>query len=170
MKKDFPDLEDNAIDAAVESCVDWYEAELMCRCMILDDPQHRKSQDKQQLKIAFGKAQELDEKVIRPIIASRNFNKLLYLIEKKEGEEDSILYSILSTLLELEKISTNKYVESDLRPYLNNWKLKDIYNMFMQTYQQLKYLRSIFSEPKNVLLYLITLMQFSEIPAVEVLS
>lgn len=170
LKKDFPDLEDTAIEAAVESCVDWYEAELMCRCMSLDKPEHRRSQTKQQLKIAFGKAQELDDKLIRPIIASKDFSKLMYVAEKKEGEEDSILYSILSTMLELEKITQNKYAESDLRPYLKNWKMKDIYNMFMQTYTQLKYLRSISPDPKNILMYLITLMQFSEIPAVEVLS
>lgn len=169
LKKDFPQLEDESIEAAVESCVDWYEAELMCRCMMLDTPEHRRSQTKQQLKIAFGKAQELDEKITRPLIAGKNFNQLLYLIEKKEGEEDSILYSILSTMLELEKISNNKYVESDLRPYVKNWTMKDIYNMFMQTYQQLKYMRSISPDPQNVLLYLITIMQFSEIPAVEVL-
>lgn len=170
LKKDFPKLEDSCIEAAVESCVDWYEAELMCRCMMLDTPEHRRSQSKQDLKIAFGKAQELDEKVIKPIIASKDFGRMLYIVEKKEGEEDSILYSILSTMLELEKITTNKYVESDLRPYLKNWPMKDIYNMFMQTYQQLKYMRSISPDPKNVLMYLITLLQFSEIPAVEVMS
>ena len=122
------------------------------------------------MKIAFGKAQELDEKLIKPIIASKDFGRLLYLMDKKEGEEDSILYSILSTMLELEKISTNKYVESDLRPYQKLWKMQDIYNMFMQTYQQLKFMRSISPDPRNVLMYLITLMQFSEIPSVEVLS
>lgn len=170
LKKDFPKLEDNAIDAAVESCSDWYEAELMCRCMILDNEQHRRTQSKQQLKISFGKAQEIDDKVIKPIVASRDFGKLLYLVEKKDGEEDSILYSILSTMLDLEKISNNKYAESDLRPYLRNWTLKDIYNMFMQTYKQLQYMRSISPDPKNILIYLITLMQFSEIPSVEVMS
>lgn len=170
LRKDFPSLEDNAIDAAVESCVDWYEAEQMCRCMMLDDDSHRRSQSKQDLKIAFGKAQELDEKVIKPIIASKDFGRLMYLIDKKEGEEDFVLYSILSTMLELEKITHNKYVESDLRSYQKLWTLKDIYNMFMQTYQQLIYMRSISPDPKNVLMYLITLMQFSEIPAVEVLS
>lgn len=170
LKKDFPNLDDHCIDAAVESCVDWYEAELMCRAMLLDDPNHLRMTSKQDLKIAFGKAQEIDEKSIKPIIASRNFFQLLYLIEKKEGEEDAILYSILSTMLELEKISSNKYAESDLRPYLKVWPMKDIYNMFMQTYQQLKYMRSVSPDPVNVLLYLATLMQFTEIPSAEVLS
>lgn len=170
LRRDFPNLSDVCIDAAVESCVDWYEAESMCNCMMFDDPDHLRQMSKQDLKIAFGKAQELDDKVIKPIIASKNFNKLLYLIEKKQGEEDSILYSILSTMLELEKISHNKYTESNLRPYLKNWPLKDIYNMFMQTFQQLKYMRSISPNPQNTLIYLITIMQFSEIPSVEVLS
>ena len=170
LKRDFPSLSDTCIDAAVESCNDWYEAEVMCRSMMFDITSHLNSMSKQDLKIAFGKAQELDEKTIKPIIASRNFNHLLYIIEKKEGEADSVLYSILSTMIELEKISINKYAESSLRPYLKNWTMKDIYNMFMQTYQQLKYLRSISSDANNVLLYLITLMQFTEIPALEVLS
>lgn len=169
LKRDFPQLSDTCIDSAVESCVDWYEAEVMCRSMLFDNPEHLNSMSKHELKIAFGKAQELDEKSIKPIIASRNFNHLLYLVEKKEGEEDSLLYSILSTMLELEKISVNKYTESTLKPYLKNWKMKDIYNMFMQTYQQLKYLRSISPNPKNVLMYLITIMQFNEIPSVEVM-
>ena len=170
LKKDFPDLPDHCIDAAVESCVDWYEAELMCRAMMHDNTNDLYNRSKQELKFSFGKVQELDEKLVKSIIASRNFGKLLYLMEKKEGDEDSVLYSILSTMLELEKISTNKYVESDLRPYLKNWPLKDIYNMFMQTYQQLINLRSIASDSKNILMYLITLMQFNEIPSVEVLS
>lgn len=170
LKRDFPKLNDTCIDAAVESCVDWYEAESMCRNLMFDDPKHLDSMTKRDVKIAFGKEQELDDKAIKPIIASRNFNKLLYLVDKKQGEEDSLLYSILSTMLELEKIKGNNYTESTLRPYLDNWKLKDIYNMFMQTYQQLKYLRSISPNPQNVLLYLITLMQFDEIPGVEVLS
>lgn len=170
LKKDFPRLDDLCIEAAVESCVDWYEAENMCRCMMLDKPEHLRTQSKEDLKVTFGKAQELDEKAIKPIVASRNFNSLLYLMTKKEGEEDSILYSILSTMLELEKIHTNKYAESDLKKYQKDWPLSDIYNMFMQTYQQLKYMRSISPDPKNVLLYLITLMQFQEIPSVEVMS
>lgn len=170
LKKDFPELDDNAISAAVESCADWYESELMCKSMMLDDPNHLRMTSKSDLKIAFGKAQEIDEKSIKPIIASKNFYKLLYMIEKKQGEEDSVLYSILATMLELEKISSNKYVESDLKHYQKNWTLKDIYNMFMQTYQQLQYMRSVSPDPQNVLMYLITLMQFSEIPSVEVLS
>jgi len=170
LKKDFPELSDTCIDAAVESCVDWYEAELMCRSMMLDNRDHLNSQTKQDLKITFGKAVELDEKLIKFIIASRDFNRLLYLIDKKEGEEDSVLYTMLSTMLELEKLTVNKYIDSDLRPYLKNWKMQDIYNMFMQVYQQLKYLRSISSNPQNSLVYLATLMQFQEIPAVEVMS
>lgn len=170
LKKDFPDLEQHCIEAAVESCVDWHEAELMCRCMMLDNVDHRRSQNKQQLKVTFGKSQELDDRIIKPIIASRDFGKLTYVLNKKEGEEDSLLYTILSTMLELEKITINKYAESDLRPYLKQWKLQDIYNMFMQTYKQLSYLRSISPDPKNVLMYLITLMQFSEIPSIEVMS
>lgn len=170
LKKDFPELSDTCIDAAVESCVDWYEAELMCRSMMLDNRDHLNSQTKQDLKITFGKAVELDEKLIKFIIASRDFNRLLYLIDKKEGEGDSVLYTMLSTMLELEKLTVNKYIDSDLRPYLKNWKMQDIYNMFMQVYQQLKYLRSISSNPQNSLVYLATLMQFQEIPSVEVMS
>ena len=70
-------------------------------------------------------------------------------------------------MLDLEKLSSNKYTESELRQYLKNWTMKDIYNMFMQTYQKLKLLRSTSSDSKNVMMYLITLMQFSEIPSLE---
>jgi len=167
LKRDFPDLPDHCIDAAVESCVDWYEAELMCRCMMLDDMNHLRQTNKKDLKFSFGKVPELDDKFIKPIIASRDFSRLLYLLDKKEGEEDSLVYSILSTMLDLEKLSSNKYTESELRQYLKNWTLKDIYNMFMQTYQKLKLLRSTSSDSKNVMMYLITLMQFSEIPSLE---
>lgn len=167
LQRDFPNLPEHCIDAAVESCVDWYEAESMCRCMMLDDMNHLRQTDKKTLKYSFGKVPELDEKFVKHIIASRDFSRLLYLTDKKAGEEDSVLYSILSTMLDLEKLSSNKYLESELRQYIDRWTLKDVYNMFMQTYHQLEILRSISSDSKNSLLYLITLMQFSEIPSLE---
>ena len=170
LKRDYPDLPDHCVDAAVESCVDWYESSMMCSCMMLDDMNHLRSTNKRDLKLAFGKISELDDKFVKPLIASKNFSRLLYLVDKKEGEEDSVIYSILSTMLDLEKLSTNKYLESELRPYLKEWTLQDIYNMFMQTYEQLKLIRSISSDPRNVLMYLITLMQFSSIPSLEELS
>ena len=77
LKRDFPDLPDHCIDAAVESCVDWYEAELMCRCMMLDDMNHLRQTNKKDLKFSFGKVPELDDKFIKPIIASRDFSRLL---------------------------------------------------------------------------------------------
>lgn len=170
LRRDFPELPDHCIDAATESCADWYEAELMCKCMLLDDLDHLRITNKKDLKVAFGKVSEIDDKIIKPIIASRSFSKLMYLLDKKEGDEASLVYSILSTMLDLEKLHCNKYVESDLRPYLKSWTMKDIYNMFMQTYQKLNMLRSISVDPKNIMMYLITLMQFSEIPSVEELS
>ena len=170
LQRDFPNLPDHCIDAAVESCVDWYEAESMCRCMMLDDMNHLRQTDKKTLKYSFGKVTELDEKFVKPIIASRDFSRLLYLVDKKEGDEDSLIYSMLSTMLDLEKLSSNSNIESELRQYVDRWNLKDIYNMFMQVYNQLKLLRSISADAKNSLLYLITLMQFSEIPSVEEMS
>ena len=170
LQRDFPNLPDHCIDAAVESCVDWYEAESMCRCMMLDDMNHLRQTDKKTLKYSFGKVPELDEKFVKPIIASRDFSRLLYLVDKKEGDEDSLIYSVLSTMLDLEKLSSNSNIESELRQYVDRWNLKDIYNMFMQVYNQLKLLRSISADAKNSLLYLITLMQFSEIPSVEEMS
>ena len=78
------------------------------------------------------------------------------------------MYTLLSTLLELEKIKCSKYSDSPLREYAEFWSLSDIYNMFCHTYEELKKTRSYSNaDYKDHLIYLFGLLQYSAIPSLE---
>ena len=83
---------------------------------------------------------------------------------------DTIFYNILNTLIELDKILTNKYTQSDIKEYADRWTQSDIYYMFMNTYGELKKVRSYSSHKAiNSIIYLLGIMQYSPIPSPEVM-
>ena len=99
------------------------------------------------------------------------FRSLIQLVDRYDGEVDSLLYAILSTMLELDANMDNPRRQSDLREFTKRWTREDIYYMFSQTYEVLKKLRSIsVADPKNLLIYLLGLLQFDSIPSLEVMS
>ena len=56
------------------------------------------------------------------------------LYEKYPDNVDSMMYTILSTMIELDKLMDNSYAQSDIKMYLKRWTRQDIYYMFVNTH------------------------------------
>lgn len=117
-----------------------------------------------------GKYSVHSEEEIKMGIANRNFAFLLSCIDDMDSP-DSLLYNILSCMIELDKIADSKYSESYLRKFSNKWTREDIYYMFMHTYSVLEILRSdSCSDTKSIVSCLICLLNFERIPSGDEIS
>lgn len=165
---EFTELPSKLIQLAATYAANYQEARNICVCMLASSPEKLLALSDDQIIRLFGKAATVSESQIKVGIASKNFT---YLIKLLEGYEDvaAVYYTILSTMLELEKVLTTKYAQSDLKEYAKRWTLEDIYNMFMHTYNMLiKSRSSSFSNSiENSLVYLCSLLKFDKIPSVE---
>lgn len=170
LHSDFPKLPDRLIELSATIGLNYGDSQNICRSMMLADVEQLMSLSDDSLNKLFGKQQSSQESDIKLAIAARNFTYLNDLLNNYSGDLDSILYTILSTLVELEKILSNRHIDSALQEYTKRWTYKDIYNMFMNTYAELKKLRSYATDVNSSLIYLFSLLKFSEIPDVEVMQ
>lgn len=167
LKSDFPDLPDRLINVALKCSTDYGQAKSICNSMTFDTAEINKLQDSEIERI-FGYQTLSTQTQIRQGIAARNFNYLLDIMSRYDGELDSILYSILQTMIDMDKLMTSKFGNSDIRDYVKLWKPQDVYYMFMHTYDELKKLRSNSSyDVSNSLIYLFGLLKFQSIPSIE---
>lgn len=169
LHSDFPGIADRFVKLAVAHTSNYGQAQNMCRSMRASNQAELFKLTDDQIVSLFGYNNKSTENQIKHGVASRNFRALLSVVSDYDGDVDTILYTILSTLIELEKIIDRKYSDSELQPYVKYWKLEDIYYMFMNTYDKLKQLRSMpVADPKNLLVSLIALLPYSSIPSEEV--
>lgn len=171
LKSDFPSLSDDLIKIAV-SCADNYgQAKNMCRCMATLPADSFSNMSPAEIAKLFGHVDISTENQLKQGIAAKDFKYLVVCAEKYPDEADHILYAILSTMVELDKLLDSSYAESNLRPYVKYWSREDIYHMFMHTYAQLVKLRSsTYSDVMNSVIYLIALLKFSRIPTLEAME
>jgi predicted nucleotidyltransferase len=166
---DFPNLDVKLIDFAINHRPDYKGAWNICNSLAYADIS-KSSYDDKTLSKTFGCIDSTTENQFRIGIASRNFAYSLSILESYSDNIDQIFYAILNTMLELEKLMDNKYAQSDIKEYVSNWTKPDIYNMFMNTYEELKKVRSHSSyKVENSIIYLLGLLQFKYIPSVEVM-
>lgn len=171
LQQDFPGLADNFINIAIDASKSYGQAKNICRSMSMIPSTELYKVPKSELVRLLGYIDVSSDAQIKAGIASRNFKYLLDVAEKYQDDEDRILYAILSTMVEMDKLLDNTYAQSDLRQYVKQWSREDIYYMFMNTYQELKKLRSLSaSDPMNSVIYLFGLLQFSKIPSPEVMK
>lgn len=165
---DYPHLPDRLIKLAAEYGNNYGDARNICACMQSIEPEKLFALSDIEMMKLFGKYDVVSEDLIKVGIASRNFSYLIKLAEQYDNLE-SLYYTILSTMLELEKVLTNKYAQSSLKEYAKRWELKDIYNMFMHTYKALQDSRSTNStaDTESLLIYLFSLLKFQSIPDID---
>ncbi len=171
LHSDFPSLDDRSIKIASECASSYGHARTICRSMSYADPTLLANMSKNATVKLFGCSDVSKETDIQKAIAARNFNAAIRLLDMYEDNLDNLIYSVLQTMIELEKVLTSRYASSDLRDYAKIWKIEDIYNMFMNGYQELEKLRSNTStDIKSSLVYLFGLLTFKDIPSVEVMN
>ena len=171
LHSDFPHLDDRSIKIATHCSKSYGHARTICKSMVNASPELLAKMTEAELTRLFGcedTSQELD---IQKAIAARNFVAACNLLDKYEGNLDNLVYTILQTMIEMEKLLTSKYATSDLKEYAKAWKLEDVYHMFMHGYNELDKLRSNTStDVKSSLIYLFGLFTFKDIPSVEVMN
>lgn len=171
LHQDFPKLDNRSIHVATMCASSYGHARNICKSMINADPTLLASMNDLQLSTLFGCNQSAAESEFRKYIAGRNFPALVKLLDSFEGDCDSLLYTVLQTMIDLEKAITAKYPGDEFKDSVKIWTIQDIYYMFMNTYSELQKLRSnTSSDAKNSLIYLFGLLPFKQIPSVEVMN
>lgn len=171
LHSDFPQLEDRYIKVATNCASSYGHARTICKSLTCADKHQLLGMTDSQLAELFGCADTSLESDIQKAIAGRNFVSGVKLLDMYNGDMDSIMYTFLQTMIELEKILTSKYSDSPLKDYAKLWKLQDVYFCFMNAYSQLAKLRSNTStDVKSSLIYLFGLLTFKDIPSVEVMD
>lgn len=166
LHSDFPNLPDRLIDEAADMSSDYGQAENICRSMTLVPPEDLFVYSYEELSNLFGRSIGSSEDDIKSGTAARNPSHVLKKVEDYPGDKNEILYAMLSTMLELEKILSNNRYTSDLQDYKSRWTMKDVYNMFMQIYHSIWRTRTYSTDIYSEIVYLVGLLQFSEIPEV----
>lgn len=167
LKSDFPNMDSSVIDFAVQLRNDYKGAHNICASLSHADPDVLMKYDGNALADVLGSNFSTSEKQFRYGVASRNFAYCLSVIDNYNGQLDMLLYTFLSTMIDIEKGITNPKQQSDLKKWSSQWNVSDVYHMFMNVYSELE--KSRILSTYNVyagLLYLIGLLQYSPIPEV----
>lgn len=168
LSNEFLSVPSSLLNTVASNCSDYGQARNICSCLSKLEKPELDIIDSSTMLDIFGKSIKSTESQIKLGVASRNFKYLISALVNYDDEVDKLMYTLLSTLLELEKIKCSKYSDSPLKEYAEFWSLADIYNMFCHTYEELKKTRSYSNaDYKDHLIYLFGLLQYSAIPSLE---
>ena len=169
LSSEFTNIPDRLIDLSIRYTDNYSQARNMCRSIskAVNEVNQLSDEDISDL---FGTVTLSSNSQIRIGVASRSFKYLMNAIDTYDSQYDSALYTMLSTMLELEKLKMSKHAQSDIREYANRWSLPDIYYFFNHVYAEIKKLRSMSSDAKLSLIYLSSLVAFTTIPRKEEIS
>lgn len=166
LSNDFPQLDERLRKVCATISENYGQAKNLCRSICMA-PDKVAELDDETIAYIFGFSRTSQSSQIRAGVASRNSSYLLSILDNYEDTYDSVLYTMLSTMLELEKLLTNNRAQSDIRQYANRWTLKDMYYYFHHVYNAIKKLRSTTSDGYAIVIYLASLLAFREIPREE---
>ena len=167
LKQDFPNLDSRLVKLAAYCGTDYGHAKNIGGCMnSVPSNEFMSYQDSDICKL-FGKVDEVDDKVLQIHIAARDVNFLMSNINKFLENTDNTIYTLMSTMVEFDKIWGNKYSDSPIKKYQKVWSREDVYYMFMHGYHQLRLRRSISVNDENQLITLFSLLSFSPVSSIE---
>lgn len=167
LKQDFPNLDSRLVKLAAYCGTDYGHAKNIGGCMnSVPSNEFMSYQDSDICKL-FGKVDEVDDKVLQIHIAARDVNFLMSNINKFLENTDNTIYTLMSTMVEFDKIWGNKYSDSPIKKYQKVWSREDVYYVFMHGYHQLRLRRSISVNDENQLITLFSLLSFSPVPGIE---
>lgn len=169
LKTDFPELKDEYCNIAAKVSSDYYQAKNIARCLY--SIQDKCTLTEGQVKYLFGLDTTYKDTDVMMAVANRDFASLIYMSEHFDGDVQNIFYTILRTMIELDKCLDNKYTQSPLQKASKLWTRYDVYWMFNHTYNALKQLRSGYTADSDVyIVYLAALLKFKQIPTLQALG
>ena len=169
LSQDFPDLDQTTIKYAATRSCNYYQAKNICRCLNCIKDEILLSEA--QIASLFDLNTYKTEEDIQIAVASRNFRDYILAVDNYDGDPARILYTILRTMIELDKIMDNKYTDSPLKKYVKEWTRSDVYYMFNHVYRILQSLRQgITANMEDILIYIGALFKFQRVPDLEVLQ
>jgi len=170
LKQDYPELNDKLLDFALKSRPGYKGAQILAGLLShIPDSMLQNCYD-DLLQSSFFVEQSSAEEHIKIGLASKNFKYLIQVLEIYSGDIENLLYTLLNSLVELDRLLVKKYSESSLRPYVSYWTKQDIHNMYMIVFNSLENLRTISSDVESQLVYLFGILQYKEIPSLNMIS
>ena len=167
LHSDFSGIPDRFVKLAIKCSSDYNQARNICQAMKCANTDDLYQLDDDRILKLFGYTDGSTDDMLKSGIAAKNFNYCLSVLEQY-SEYDTIYYTILQTLVELEKQKVSKFVSSELGKYAKLWTLEDIYYMFDNTYKCLIRSRSAQIDIKSDIIILLSLLSFKSIPSMEV--
>lgn len=169
LKSDFPGLSEEYCNISAKVASDYYQAKNIARCLYSIQDKYKLTEG--QVKYLFGLDTTYSESDMMLAIANRDFASLVYMSEHFDGEIQNVLYTMLRTMIELDKCLDNKYTQSPLQKACKLWTRYDIYFYFNHVYNALKQLRLGYAaDPSLYIVYLAALLRFKQIPDMKVLG
>lgn len=166
LKEDFTEIPDNCIHVVSSMCTDYSTAMNICNSLSKIDSLTLRSLSPEDIKSSvYIPGDGSVSGKVKKCIASRNYEIILEVIESYPTAIDNFIYDVLSTMVELEKISCMK-TDSELIPYSKRWAISDIYNFFHWSYNILNEIRTNSVDPTERVLFLVSLTQFERIPSI----
>ena len=168
LKSDFPGMKDAIIRFAIKIRPDYKGAWNICNSLSYLDSIPANCTELE-LSSTLGCSNLSSEGQFRQAFASRNYPKMVAMLDTYP-DVDSLYYTMLNTLIELDKVKSSSYAESDIRSYSKSWDTAEIYNMFNHIYSELKKVRTFSSYKVMIsIMYILAITQYSPIPPLEVL-
>ena len=168
LSNDFPNIPQNLIGTVAKMTTDYGQAQNVCICLSKLNQTQLNDISAEEVRSLFGRSAASTDTDLKKGIAAKNFAYLINVIDRYQEDPDRILYAILSTMIELDKVKSSKYSDSILKEYSKYWTAPDIYYMFNHTYKELKKLRSYSTaDATSHVMYLISLLNYPNIPSLE---
>lgn len=161
--QDFPNLSQRLTKLAVDCSTDYNQARMIAKSLsTLTEEDTKRIVDKQLIEL-FKDPSASTESMLRQGVAARNFTYCLNVIDRYESL-DNVYYTILQTLIDIDKCMDSKYANSDVRKYIKAWTRYDVYTMFDNVYEELKISRSKSVDMYSSIVSLLALLTFKQIP------
>ena len=170
LTSDFPELDAKSIHLATQISANYSQALNVCRSLSNANPAKLAAMTEGSIAHTFGYVDDFTDNQFQHAVASRNFVTALRIVDGYQGDLDTLVYSILQTMIEMEKVLTSKYSNSEFNNYKSLWKLEDVFYLFDNAYHALAELRSnTATNAYSTIVYLLGLFTFATVPSKEVM-
>lgn len=164
LQEDFPQLNERLLDIISKSCMNYNHAKNLASCVISVDSKVFDDYSDIQILNIFGMSNELGVDKVKEYVINKNFVGLNSILSNTSVEYDSFIYAIMNTLLEMDKTISSRYTNSVTAKQLKYWQPSDIYYMYNNCYDTLCKIRLTSVNQYDLLIKLITTLNFERIP------